>query len=188
MVAVRRRRAQEGSDAMVTRDDITIYDDEDMLWVDATDEVDVPADAAWDAIEPLIYHLTEMGTIGGADIEVNKVDPDGPFIADGNEVIAIASALRGAIKIHMKMVFTGTQPGRYARFAITLFHQQHFADVDFTIDPIDAGRSKLRYRQGFRYHDNAFGWLAKHVSLKPREIPETAELFNFWVETATGTR
>ena len=168
----------------ITKDDIKTYDAEEMLWVDATGDVDVSADQAWNAIEPLVWHLTELGTIGKAEIEVRKHDSDGPLIAQGNEVIAVASALKGMIKMPMSMVFTRTEAGRYARLAITVFRKQHFADVDFKVDPLDGSHARLRYRQGFRYHDNSFGWLAKHFSLNPREIPETVEIFNLWVDTA----
>lgn len=171
---------------MITKDDIETYDEDDMLWVDATSEVVVTAERAWDAIEPLISRLTELGTIGKTDVEVRKRDPDGPLIAEGNEVVAVASALSGVIKMPMSMSVTKCEPGRYARLAITIFRKQHFADVDFKIDRIDDERTRLRYRQGFRYHESAFGWLAKHVSLNPREIPETVDLFNLWVDTANS--
>ena len=32
---------------MITKDDIKTYDEEEMLWVDATSEVDVSAERAW---------------------------------------------------------------------------------------------------------------------------------------------
>lgn len=169
---------------MVAVNEITTYSEDNMFWADATEVLDVSVDAAWESLEPLLMRLIEIPTVGGESVEVIRVKKGVPVAFVGNRLVAKAVMLSGIIKASMSMLVIASNPPRYLRLAVHTFNL-HFADLDFRIDPVESG-CRLSYRQGFRSKQNFLGWAGEHVTMKPREMPETARIFNMWAEIARG--
>lgn len=167
---------------MVAVNEITTYSEDNMFWADATEVLDISVDTAWASLEPLLMRLIEIPTAGKASVEVMRVKEGVPATFVGNRLVAKAVMLGGIIKASMSMLVVASKPPRYLRLAIHTFNM-HFADVDFRIEPVESG-CRMSFRQGFRSKQNFLGWAGEHVTAKPREMPETARIFNMWVEIA----
>ena len=165
---------------MVAGNEITTYKEDNMFWADATALVDVSADSAWKSLEPLLMRIIEIPTVGGEPVKVLRVKEDVPVTYIGNRFIAKAAMLGGIIKASMSMQVTASNSPRYLRLAIHTFNM-HFADVDFRIEPVESG-CRLTYRQGFRSKQKSPGRIGEPLDMKRREMPETARIFNLWIE------
>lgn len=165
---------------MVAVNEITTYEEDNMLWADATETVDVSAAAAWKSLERLLMRIIEIPGAGGESVEVRRVQEDVPVTHVGNRLVAKAAMLGGIINTSMSMLITASEPPRYLRLAIHTFNM-HFADADFRIEPADSG-CRLTFRQGFRSKRKPPKSVGQQVGVKPREMPETARIFNLWVE------
>lgn len=157
-----------------------------MFWADATEVVDVSADAAWISLEPLLIRIIDIPTAGGESVEVRRVIEDVPVTHVGNRLVAKAAMLGGIINTSMSMLVTASDPPRYLRLAIHTFNM-HFADAEFRIAPVESG-CRLTFRQGFRSKQKPSDPASEQVSLKSREMPETAQIFNLWVDMTHGNR
>ena len=155
-----------------------------MFWADATENVDVSAETAWKSLDPLLMRIIEIPTDGGSSVEVRRVSEGVPVTYLGNRLVARAAMLGGIINASMSMLVTASDPPRYLRLAIHTFNM-HFADADFRIEPVDSG-SRLTFRQGFRSRQISSRAGGGQVDMKSREMPETARIFNLWVEMARG--
>jgi len=165
---------------MVAGNEITTYKEDNMFWSDATAVVDVSAGSAWKSLDSLLMRIIEIPTAGGEPVKILRVKDDVPVTYVGNRLVAKAAMLGGIIKASISMQVTASNPPRYLRLAIHTFNM-HFADVDFRIEPVESG-CRLRYRQGFRTKQKSSGRIGEHLDMKPREMPETARIFNLWIE------
>ena len=165
---------------MVAVNEITTYKEDSMFWADATEIVDVSADAAWKSLDRLLMRIIEIPTAGEESVEVHRVSEGVPVTYVGNRLVAKAAMLGGIINASMSMRVTASDPPRYLRLAIHTFNM-HFADVDFRIEPVDSG-CRLTFRQGFRSKRKLSKSVGEQVAMKSREMPETAQIFNLWVE------
>jgi hypothetical protein len=167
---------------MVAVNRITTYRENDMLWAEATEVVDVSADAAWESLDTLLMNLIEIPAVGGESVEVSRVKEGVPVTHAGNRIIAKATMLGGIIQAKMSMTVKVSEAPRYLRLAINVF-TNHFADVEFRIVP-EASGCRLSFRQGFRSRKRVSGSIGEHAAAKSTEMPETARIFNMWVEVA----
>jgi hypothetical protein len=165
---------------MVAVNEVTTYKKDNMLWAEATEVVDVPADAAWKSLESLLVRIIEIPTTGDESVEVRRASEGVPMTHVGNRIVAKAAMLGGIINTSMCMLVTDSDPPRYLRVAIHTFNM-HFADADFRIEPVDS-RCKLTFRQGFRSRQKSSKSADEQATAKAREMPETAQIFNLWVE------
>lgn len=165
---------------MVAVNEITTYREDNMLWADATKVVGISVDSAWKSLDLLLVRIIEIPTVGGASVKVLRVKEDVPMTYIGNTFVSEAAALGGITKASMSMKVTESDPPRYLRLAVRTFNM-HFADVDFRIEALESG-CQLTYRQGFRSKKKSSSAAGEHVGTKSRELPETAQIFNLWVE------
>ncbi|MCB9006483.1 MAG: hypothetical protein H6656_03765 [Ardenticatenaceae bacterium] len=164
---------------MITEVDVKQYEEEGMFWVEGAQLVPASTDEAWKAIASVMLRANEIDTLGKAKQQGSNEASDSTLVSLGKEVIMKAVILNGRITIPIKMVISQVQQGRYCRMQITAL-KQHFADVDFLIEPKGERQCHIRYRQGFHYRNNFLGWTSRHLTLKTREIPETVNIFNSW--------
>ena len=165
---------------MVAVNEITTYKEDNMYWADATEVVDVSADAAWKSLDSLLVRIIEIPTAGEESVEVRRVSEGVPVTYVGNRLVAKAAMLGGLINASMSMRITASEPSRYLRVAIHTFNM-HFADADFRIKPVES-ECRLTFRQGFRSRQRLSKSVGQQVAAKAREMPETAQIFNLWVE------
>jgi hypothetical protein len=170
---------------MVAVNEITTYKEDNMFWADATEVVDVSAACAWKSLDSLLMRIIRIPTTRGDSVKLVRVKEDVPVTHVGNKFVAKAAMLDGLIKASMSMKITDAAPPRYLRLAIRTFNM-HFADVDFRIEPIESS-CRMTYRQGFRSKNNSSKRVGEQVNMKSREMPETARIFNLWVEIARET-
>lgn len=162
-------------------DEIQSYEAEDLFWVQATQKVSVTKDRAWDALEPLLLHMTDIPTIAGSGFKIRKTHEDTPLLTVGNEIFAKAAFLGGLFQIPMYIRISQVRPKSYLELSVAAF-EQHFANLDYRIETLADGYCRLSYRQGYRSHETAVGWMAEHVTYTPHEVPETLNIFNRWLE------
>lgn len=165
---------------MVAVNEVTTYKEDNMFWADATEIVDVSADAAWNSLDALLMRIIEIPTTGNESVEVRKASEGVPVTHVGNRFVAKAAMLGGIINTSMSMLVTDSEPPRYLRVAIHTFNM-HFADAEFRIEPVGS-RCKLTFRQGFRSRQKLSKSVDEQEAAKTREMPETAQIFNLWVE------
>jgi hypothetical protein len=165
---------------MVAVNEVTTYKEDSMYWADATELVDVSADAAWKSLDALLVRIIEIPTAGEESVEVRRVSEGVPVTYVGDKLVAKAAMLGGVINTSMSMRVTASEPPHYLRVAIHTFNM-HFADADFRIEPMDPG-CRLTFRQGFRSRQSMSKSVGEQVAMKSREMPETARIFNMWVE------
>jgi hypothetical protein len=170
---------------MIAVNEITTYREGNMFWADATGVVDVSAASAWMSLDVLLMRIIEIPPVGGSSVRIRRIRDNVPVMYVGNKFVARAAMLGGIIKSSLCMQITELDPPKYLRLAIHTFNM-HFADADFRIESVDAG-SRLTYRQGFRSRGRSSGQSGGPVDMKAREMPETARIFNLWVEIAHTT-
>ena len=171
---------------MVAVNEITTYKEGNMLWAAATEVVDVSADLAWQGIDVLLLRIIEIPTVGKASVKIRRIRENVPLTYVGNTLIAEAAMLGGITKATMSMKITQSTPLHYLRLAVRM-SSMHFADIDFRIEPLDSG-CQLTYRQGFRTRRKSSEPNGEQVGKKMRELPETAQIFNLWVDIAHAAR
>lgn len=167
---------------MVAVNEITTYREGNMYWADAGEVVDVSPDAAWESLDTLLMRLIEIPTVGGESVQVIRVKEDVPVTHVGNRIIAKATMLGGIIEAKMSLRVKVSDSPRYLRLAINVFNN-HFADVEFRIRPVESG-CRLTYRQGFRSRKSNSASTDDRAATRSSEMPETARIFNMWVEIA----
>lgn len=165
---------------MVAVNQITTYKVGNTFWADATEVVDVSASSAWKSLDQLLMRIIEIPSVGANSVEVVRVNKDVPMIYVGNKLVAKAAMLGGIFKASMSMQVTASNPPHHLRLAIRTFNM-HFADVEFRIEPVESG-CKLTYRQGFRTKQRLSRSMGENMETKRPEMPETARIFNLWVE------
>ena len=170
---------------MITVDDIKQYEEDGMLWVEGAQIVYASVEECWKALTRVIVRSDEISTMGKTEQKANKMDPATPLITQGNKEVVKAIMLKGWISLPITIVISEVQEKRYCRMEITAL-KQHFSNVDFLIEPKGEMQCHIRYRQGFHYRQSILGWVSKHITLKPREIPETVEIFNTWEKYILG--
>lgn len=171
---------------MVAVNEITTYKEGNMLWAAASEAVDVSADSAWQGIDILLLRIIEIPTVGKTSVKIRRVGKDVPLTHLGNTLVAEAAMLGGITKATMSMKITESNPLRYLRLAVNM-SSMHFADIDFRIEPLDSG-CQLTYRQGFRTRRKSSQAEGERVGQKMRELPETARIFNLWVDIAHASQ
>lgn len=167
---------------MVAVNEIKTYEDGTMIWADASEVVEVSADAAWASLERLLLRIIEIPSAGGESVRIRRVRKDVPLTFTGNRLVAKAARLGGIINASMSMEVTESTPPTYLRLAVHTYNM-HFADIDFRITAVKSG-CELRYRQGFRSKQKSTKAAGVQDALTSREMPETARIFNLWVEIA----
>ena len=167
---------------MVAVNEVTTYEEDNTFWADATEVIDVSDAAAWKSLDRLLLRIIEIPNAGKNSVKVLRVKDDVPMIYVGNKFVAKAAMLGGLFKASMSMQVTAADPPRYLRLAIQTFNM-HFAHVEFRIEPAESG-CRLTYRQGFRTKQKRSRSLGEHSETIPPEMPETARIFNLWVEMA----
>jgi hypothetical protein len=171
---------------MVAVNEITTYKEDNTFWADATELVDVSASYAWKSLDLLLVRIIEIPNVGANSVNVVRVKDGVPMIHVGNKLVAKAAMLGGIFKASMSMQVTVSDPPHHLRLAIHTFNM-HFADVEFRIEPVGSG-CNLTYRQGFRTKQELSGSMGEHMDVKPPEMPETARIFNLWVEMSHAAR
>lgn len=169
---------------MVAVNEVTTYKEGSMYWADATEVVDVSVTAAWESLDPLLVRIIEIPSAGGESVKIRRVREDVPLTFEGNRLVARAARLGGVINASMSMQITESDPPHYLRLAVHTYNM-HFADVDFRINPVESGCA-LSYRQGFRSRQKMSKEGGIQEVLTAREMPETARIFNLWVDLARG--
>lgn len=165
---------------MVAVNEVTTYKEDNTFWADATEVVSVSAGSAWESLDRLLPRIVEIPNAGANSVKVLRVNDDVPIAHVGNKIVAKAAMLGGIFKASMSMQVTASESPRYLRLAIHTFNM-HFADVEFRIEPLESG-CRLTYRQGFRTKQKTSTSTGAQSAVKPPEMPETARIFNLWVE------
>lgn len=165
---------------MVAVNEITTYKQDNMIWAEASEVVDVSADIAWKSLDQLLIDIIKIPAAEGESVRVRRVTKDGPVTQVGNKVVAKAAMLGGIVNASMSMQVTESNPPHFLRLAIHTFNM-HFADAEFRIEAVARG-CRLTYRQGFRAKQNSSNNSGEQVDMTPREMPETARIFNLWVQ------
>lgn len=167
---------------MIDKSEVKTYFQDDVLWTEASREVAASSQAAWEAIEPLFERLTEIGTPGGAEIEVIKKDPDASLVAEGNQLAVLVTRL-AIFKTVMIITFEDVELERRASCCITVlgsrygvpnrtYRSQHVPD-HLPAEHPETGPDRRRTRHNIR---------------PPRKhIPEVAQVHTLWEELAVGT-
>jgi len=171
---------------MVAVNEITTYKEDNMFWAEATEVVNVSARSAWQSLDRLLLRIIEIPNAGAGSVKVLRVENDVPVTHVGNKLVAKAAMLGGIFKASMTMQVTASDPLRYLRLAIHTFNM-HFADVEFRIEPVESG-CRLTYRQGFRTKQKRTRSMDEPSATAPPEMPETARIFNLWVEITDSAR
>lgn len=167
---------------MLAVDEVTTYVEGDMIWADATALVDVTPARAWAGLDPLLTQIIAIPSVGEDSVRIRRVKGGVPLTHEGNRFVAKAARLGGVVNASMSMEVTESKPLRYLRLAVHTYNM-HFADVDFRIDEADTG-CRLSYRQGFRSRQESSDRGVEPDDQTSREMPETARIFNLWVELA----
>lgn len=167
---------------MIAVNEIKTYEDGAMIWADATEVVEVSADAAWASLDPLLMRIIEIPSAGGESVKIRRARKDAPLTSQGNRLVAKAARLGGVLEASMSMEVTESTPPSYLRLAVHTYNM-HFADIDFRITKVNSG-CELTFRQGFRTSRKSTKAAGVREALTSREMPETARIFNLWVEIA----
>lgn len=167
---------------MLAVDEVTTYVEGNMIWADATAIVEVTPVRAWESLAPLLTRIIAIPSEGEDSVKIRRVKDGVPLTHEGNRLVAKAARLGGIVNASMSMEVTESEPLRYLRLAVHTYNM-HFADVDFRIDEADPG-CRLSYRQGFRSRRDSSDRGGASDGQTPREMPETARIFNLWVELA----
>ena len=171
---------------MVAVNEVTTYKEDNTIWADATEVVNVSAGSAWESLDRLLLRIIEIPNAGADSVKILRVKDDVPMTHVGNKLVAKAAMLGGIFKASMSMQVTVADPPRYLRLAVHTFNM-HFADVEFRIEPVESG-CRMTFRQGFRTRQKRSRSPGEQSAIMPPEMPETARIFNLWVETIHSTR
>ncbi len=170
---------------MIDKSEVKTYFQDDVLWTEASREVAASSQAAWEAIEPLFERLTEIGTPGGAEIEVIKKDPDTSLVAEGNQLAVLVTRL-AIFKTVMIITFEDVELERRASCGITVLGSR-YGELEFLIEPTGASTCRITYRQSILKQDTIEGGLATTFDHRTQHIPEVAQVHTLWEELAVGT-
>jgi len=165
---------------MIAVNEITTYQEDHMLWSEATKVIDVPAASAWKSLDPLLMQIIKIPTAGEESVKIVRVEEDAPVTHVGNRIVAKAAMLGGVIKASMSMQVVASEPSRYLGLAIHTYNM-HFADIEFRIEAVESA-CRMSFRQGFRTKKKSATQTGEQIDTKAREMPETARIFNLWVE------
>ena len=169
---------------MIDESDVKTYHQEDVLWIEASRGIAAPSQAAWDAIEPLLHRLAEIGTSSGAEIEVVKQRPGTKLVAAGNQVAALVTRL-AILKTVMLITFEEVEPGQRVSCGVAVFGSR-YGDLEFLIEPTGADTCRITYRQSITQQDTIPGMLNTAFDHGPQHVPEVAQVHSLWEELSIG--
>lgn len=167
---------------MPTNPEVSTYREGDIYWAQASGSSNISAACAWKSLDRLLMRIIEIPTAGNQSVKILRANKKAPIVHVGNELIARASILRGVIKASMSMKVTECIPGNYLRLDVRTYNMS-FAVIDFRIQSAGRG-SQLRFRQGFRSRRGMSRSISEQTATQYREMPETARIFNMWLEFA----
>ena len=103
-----------------------------------------------------------------------------PVTYVGNRLVAKAAMLGGIIN-------ASTMHADYGFGTVSLptcgysHLNMRFSDSGFRIEPVES-ECRLTFRQGFRSRQRLSKSVGQQVAAKAREMPETTQIFNLWIE------